>query len=152
MKTLLEAQVEAQNIANAEANRLAAILSKNFAPLVGQQILKADGSVMEKFKHLLPKMADTNGLHNFFKSPSAYFLVFIVQSCVNYGICTCTYGKAAIYVAELEPDGKTLKAIVNFEERRTDYSVEKIVAAREKIALLKEQINEVEKEFCDSSL
>jgi hypothetical protein len=122
----LTAKVAAVNRANEYAARLYAALSANFAPLVGQKILKVDGTLLAKHERLvLPCSPD---LH-VYRHSSDYSLAWTVKTCEYMPPHSCMYHEVTVYVGDLR--GATLeKMTVHPFTGRTDYSVEEITGKR----------------------
>ena len=63
-KIALDAKVKAVNKANAYATKLYPMLASVFKPLVGQKVLKADGSILAKYAKLMPDfLLAPEGIH-----------------------------------------------------------------------------------------
>lgn len=125
MNTRLEkltAKVAAVNRANEYAAKLSSILHESFAPLVGQQILKVNGSLLAKYADLLPKQ-NTHDLL-VYRLSSPYSLAWVVKTCESMAE-SCVYHQTTVYVGNL--DGKVLSNLVEFEDRRSDYTVDEIL-------------------------
>lgn len=127
-KTILESRIAARNLANAEANRLAPIFRANFAPLVGQKIMKV-GGLMAKYEKLVPEITKHPNLLHMYRYPGmGYTLNYVVKACVEHEPCGCSYEEVSIYVGELR-DG-VLTKLMDWEDRPTDFTVEQITQAR----------------------
>lgn len=140
-KTTLEAKVEARNLVAVEHNRLLTVLAAAFAPLVGQKILKADGSLLAKFESLAPR-AVGGPLFSIYKLSSAYSLAFVVRSRVNCGDHGCVYDEATVYVGDL--DGAVLKGLIAPQPLPTGYTVAGVLEARKNLAAAKEAFSKAE--------
>lgn len=124
----LTAKVAAVNRANEYAARLYAALADNFAPLVGQKIIKADGTLLAKYEKLLPVLACSPDLH-VYRHSSDYSLAWTVKTCEFMPPHSCMYHEVTVYVGDLR--GATLeKMTVHPFTGRTDYSVEEITGKR----------------------
>ncbi len=124
----LTARVAAVNKANAYANELYVKLADYFRPLVGQKILKADGSLLAKIEKDLPEMASGNELH-VYRHRSEYSLAWTVKTCEFMPPHGCMYHETTVYVADLK--GQTLGELSRPFEARSDYTVEGIEKLRE---------------------
>jgi hypothetical protein len=140
MKTQLEAKVEARNIVATEHNRLLPLLAAAFAPLVGQKILKADGSLLAKFESLTPRAAG-GPLFSIYKLSSNYSLAFVVRSCVN-AERGCAYDEATVYVGNL--DGAVLKDLIAPQPLPTGYTVAGVLEARKNLEAAKSAFSKAE--------
>ncbi len=137
MKTLLEAKIEARNMVNAEANRLYPLLQAAFSPLLGQKIIK-DGGLMKKFEGLVPISP-----LQVYRDYSNYTLAFNVRACVHYGDCFAQYDETLVYVGSLE--GYVLNSMIEITNPLpTDFTVKKVLAAREFLKIAKAKYAEAE--------
>ncbi len=129
IKTALQAKVEARNLLNAEYNRLLPILQSRFATLVGQKILRVNGSLMGKFSGLRPEVASP---FQIWRNSSKYSLSFGLRICMMYGESKtegCHYDEVTLYVGDLF--GQFLKGLLKTTQTlRTDFSETEILAAR----------------------
>ena len=142
-KTKLQAQIEARNAVNAECNRLKPILASSFAPLVGQKVLKADGSLLEKFANLEPQR---NAGFIVYRLSSKYSLAFMVRVCVGCEKHGCVYDERAVYVGEL--DGQNLRCLINTQLARTDFSEREISDARASVQKAKDALSTAQNALC----
>jgi len=123
----LTAKVAAVNRANEYAARLYAALVEKFGPLVGQKILKADGTLLAKYAGLVPDLPCSPDLH-VYRHSSDYSLAWTVKTWIGLSH-SCMYHEVTVYVGDLR--GATLdKMTVHPFTGRTDYSVEEITAKR----------------------
>jgi len=123
----LTAKVAAVNRANEYAARLYAALVEKFGPLVGQKILKADGTLLAKYAGLVPDLPCSPDLH-VYRHSSDYSLAWTVKTWTLLPH-SCMYHEVTVYVGDLR--GATLdKMTVHPFTGRTDYSVEEITAKR----------------------
>jgi hypothetical protein len=127
----LAAKVKATNKANAYAMEIYDKLAAVFAPLVGQKIEKADGSLLAKVQKLLPEFISGVPMH-VYRYNSNYSLMYVVKTCESIPPHTCTYYEASCYVGEMR-DG-VLTKLCNRPQLRTDYTVDEIKAARKAYA------------------
>ena len=128
----LAARVRAVNRANEFGRGLFVALTNIFEPLVGQKILKADGTLLEKFKKLLPPLPCTDGLH-VYRHSSNYSLAWTVKTCEQIkDTHNCVYHEVVVYVGDLR--GQLLEKLVThqFDEKtyRTDYTADEVKAKR----------------------
>lgn len=131
----LTAEVNAVNLANGYANELLPKLVEFFTPLVGQKIVKADGSLLAKLESKLPVFPAEKGrpgqhVHASvmtYRHRSDYSLAWTVKVCWPIPPHTCTYYERTLYVGDMS--GDTLKEMTkHLEPWRTDYTVEAAVA------------------------
>jgi hypothetical protein len=124
----LTAKVAAVNRANEYAARLYAALVEKFAPLVGQKILKVDGTLLAKYEGLVPVLPCSPDLH-VYRHSSDYSLAWTVKTCEFMPPHSCMYHEVTVYVGDLR--GATLeKMTVHPFTGRTDFSVEEITGKR----------------------
>ncbi len=145
----LTAEVNAVNLANGYANELLPLWRDFFVPLVGQKIVKADGSLLAKLESKLPKFPAVKGRagqHEHasvmtYRHRSDYSLAWTVKTCWPIPPHTCTYYERTLYIGDM--GGDTLKAMTNHGEPwRTDYTVEAAVAAIEAYEAAKKAADE----------
>lgn len=136
-KTSLEAKVAAVNAANKAANELYDSLVEVFRPLVGQKILKADGSLMAKVQKLMPSLPDTRSGSSIlyaYRHASAYSLAWTVKACESsegkYEDCQyANYHETTVYVGKITGDVLTdIEPPPNFP---TQYDARTVTLARE---------------------
>lgn len=134
MKEELKAKVIAVNFANDYANKLFPKLHAIFAPLIGQTLTKNDGSLMAKYVKLLPELPCTPRL-NVYRTSGTGWLDWTVKTCQNIeGGTSCVYHETLVSVGRLERG--VLVALQEPMSRRTDYTVEEILAKRAEAARL----------------
>lgn len=146
----LTAEVHAVNLANGYANELYPILRDFFAPLVGQKIVKADGSLLEKLGRKLPKFPAKNGRPGqhehasvmVYRHRSDYSLAWTVQVCWPIPPHTCTYYVITVYIGDM--GGDVLKEVPDRyrPDRRTDYTVDEIVGKIEAYEAAKKAVDD----------
>ena len=148
----LAAKVAAVNLANSEAVKLHKLLSPIFAPLVGCKILKADGTLLESVKKLLPELPNTVSL-SVYRVSDSYLLVWAVKASVGYqsarevgtGYHSAIYSETFCYVGEIE-NGNVLKALVSFERTlggiRTDFTEAEVIEKRAVLEKAKRAVSE----------
>lgn len=124
----LEAQVRAVNSVRSYANWLQPLLIERFRPLVGQKILKADGSLLAKHEKLAPNPLPTE-IHQVYRGVSPYSLRWIAKACEPYPPHFCCYEEAGVFIGELsEGVLATLAVPVVY---RCDYTVGEVLELRE---------------------
>lgn len=137
----IEARVKARNRANEEANRLQALLIPFFAPYVGQKILKADGTLLQKIKDKMPALEDAQvpGRH-IYRQTSDYTLGWTVKTNEMDSEHTCTYAETTAYIGDLR--NGVLEAIAKGHTHRTDWTVAEVQAVREQIRAAENALSE----------
>lgn len=136
--TELEARVLAVNNANREAVRLYPILRAIFEPLVGQTLLKADGSFLAKIAKQLPIFSKTPKLSVYWHRES---LAWGVKTCQTFmapswdEVTMTAYYEAQVNVGRLRQG--ILESISEPVELRTDYAVDNVMQARDRYKLVK---------------
>lgn len=136
----LEASVFATNKAHEEGIKLYNLLAPIFRPLVGTKILKADGSFTQKVEKLIPKLPYQYPLHITINSRQ-YDISYTVRYFANYSrerydrwedkdvVEEASLSRdTTIYIGKL--DGAVLTEIWDSPNRRTDYTVEEVLANR----------------------
>lgn len=126
MKTKIEAQIEAVNVARAECNRLAPLLIAAIRPLLGKKVQKVTGGLTKKFRSILPESL----LPHSYRILSDYLFYYVVKSCIGYGEYNCIYHEETIYFGD-STNGILVKE-VTFEPRKCDYTVAEISELRKK--------------------
>ena len=122
----LALKVQAVNAANAYANGLAPCLAEIFAPLVGQKVTKADGTLLAKVAKLLPKLPNTVAL-SVHRYESDYSLAFKVKACAWTEGANC-YHETMVYVVDLR--NGVLTGMCKQYMHRTDYTADEVRAKR----------------------
>jgi len=131
LQNRLAAKVKAVNRANEEAIKWHKLLVAIFAPLVGNQLFKATGGLLEKYRKLLPVFPNTPSLY-FSMGISNYRLSWVVKTCeMIEGTCGCLYHETTIDIGKL--DNGVLTEMYDTFTARTDYTAEEITAKREAI-------------------
>ena len=141
MKTLIEAKVEAVNKARVYAAELYTTLTKFFADYVGQEILKVDGQFKLKIKNAMPELPNRVDL-SVYRYSSDYNLIYRVKTCVNHSDHSCTYHEESVYIAKIK--GNTLEALMDWEPRSSEWTVEKVRAARQAAEDAKKALSKAE--------
>lgn len=129
-KDELSAKVEAVNLANKTANEIYPILRKVFEPFMGQNITKNDGTLLARIVKLIPELPDSRAVTVYGKhSKHSYSVSFTVKTCVSYGEHSCTYYEIGVYICDVT--NGVVTRFYDVDERKTDYTVEDILAKRE---------------------
>lgn len=128
-KDQLKAKVAAVNRANGVALSLQPVLRAIFEPLVGEKILKADGTFLAKVAALMPELPSQHDLM-VYRLAGNYSLAWSVKTNEHDSPQTVLYHEATLYVGNLE--GQILKSMADHRfDGRVDYTVEEIEAKRE---------------------
>lgn len=124
----LACKVAAINRANAYGKEIYKTLTAIFEPLVGEKILKADGSLLAKYAALVPKFEYSHALH-VYRHTSDYSLAWVVKTCEPLPPHSCMYHESVVYIGDLR--GHTLeKLCIHPFDSRSDYTVEEITQKR----------------------
>lgn len=130
----LEANVDAVNRAHAYANYIDPILRAIFEPFVGQKILKQDGTLMEKYRKLVPAFENTNSLC-VFKRSTDYSLAWTVRTCSIYPESShhsAFYYEITVYICDI--NGAVLSGMcATRPDAKADYKVEDIQKIRQEV-------------------
>ena len=141
-RPVLEARVRGVNRANAFANELYPKLVALFTPLIGQKILKADGTLLAKIQKQVDDLG-VLGRHepHVYRYNSPYSLVYTVKTCED---CNghAYYYETSVYVAHL--DNGVLTGLYDQDLRQTNYSADKVIAAREAYEKAKKAADEAQ--------
>lgn len=140
----LSAKVAAVNKANAYALEIYPRLRLVFEPLVGQKILKVDGTLLAKVEKLLPEFPCSPGLHAY-ESSSDYSLRWCVKTMESYqsrqSDCQiASYYEADVYIGTLE--NGVLTKLYEPPILRTDFTVGEISNLRAAYEKAKEAARE----------
>jgi hypothetical protein len=140
----LAAKVTAINTANTYANQLYKPLANIFTLFIGDNILKADNTLLKKIETLLPEFPNTPRLH-VYKHSSIYSLVWTVTSSCNYSDCSCVYHEADVYIGHLKKG--ILISLYDEDPVRADYTVEEVLAKREIAKKAREAYNKAKSDL-----
>lgn len=123
----LKLQIESVNRVNAVAGQYFDDYMKIFGSLVGQKVLKADGTILEKYSKLLPK----NDLPKItsYKLSGNYSLAWVIKT-FSQSDNDCVYYEIAIYIGDLD-NGILTNLYEKQEYKQFDYDdlVKKIQSA-----------------------
>lgn len=141
-RPVLEARVRGVNRANAFANELYPKLVALFTPFIGQKILKADGTLLAKIQ----KQVDDLGIlgphePHVYRYSSAYSLVYTVKTCEDFN-GHAYYHENSVYVGHL--DNGVLTGLYDQNHRQTNYTADKVIAARQAYEKAKKAADEAE--------
>lgn len=140
----LPAKIIATNRANAEANRIQAVLLPIFEQFVGQPVLKADWSLLAKVKKVLPEFETDHGKRVYFHSFQT-MLVWAVSVNEPVGDHRVTYAESYAHIGIL--NGPVLTSLYPLRPQRTDWTLGKILQSRSAAEAAKKVYDEA-KEKC----
>lgn len=142
--TPLEARVKAANSCREVASKLYEPLTKVFTDLIGKKICKTDGTLLEKYKKNLENVLIPNTHElSIYRHHSDYSLAWSIRACVLNGDSGCYYDEVTLYIGDLSD--QVLTGICPKPEFPV-YSVENVIAARERLKLAKKALVEAEAE------
>ena len=127
MNEKLAAKVKATNKANQTAIELYPKLVAVFRPLIGQKIVKIDGSLLTKIADLLPPLPNDHDLR-VYRNRSEYTLSWIVNASEQVNDHSCTYAEIGLYIGDL--NGNVLTKIYDEPQLRANYTVTEVEAQR----------------------
>jgi hypothetical protein len=141
-KNLLDARVAARNQAHSIANELQAKLIDAARPFIGKKIINADGTLAKSFESKLPPLPFGNGIRCYHDRYQT-LLEFFLDVCKHVvGDSGCVYEKTSISVGIL--DGGILVSVREPEPKRTDWTADEIIAARQTAENLRRQAQDAE--------
>lgn len=142
----LVALVGAVNEAGRQGNRLYETLAERFRPLVGKQVLKKDGTVMEKYKELLPEMPLMPSLVHICRESSIYSLMWRVRTTAFIpGTSDHQQHSLTVYVARIS--NGVLTEINDHPRFKVDYDFEEVKEAQAKVKSAKKRLEDAEAEL-----
>lgn len=148
---ILQNQIDAKNKINSIANSF-----QNFAldiakPFIGKKIILANGDLSKEFRDAVTARLTHEfsrekipGL-SFYKQSSNYTLSFELSISYPTGEFSCNYAKASVYVGNY--DVAILKELFPHKEFRTNYKLEEIIEARNKIEKLNKKIDKLKEKI-----
>lgn len=139
----LSLKIKATNKANDIANRLYRQMADVFGNLVGQKILKADGSFTKKVEALVPKPigSGADGVH-VYKSYSGKWAVSWTVRVTVFDGDDHVDAEATAYVCEME--GDTVKCLHSQSPLKTDYDFLIVQTLRELAKMKKKEYDEAQ--------
>lgn len=140
---MLLAKVSARNLVNAEIVRRAPAMFTALAPLVGQKILKADGTFFKKFESVLPVLPGTVELHAYYTA-GHYSLRACFRACVRSDDGCTAYAEADVYLADLTAGVVNHLYAFNPENYRTDFGFNEVRALQTELKAAKSKVSELE--------
>lgn len=139
----LAAKVAGQNKVNTAANEYEKQLIEAFRPFVGTKILTHNG-LAARVKPHIPKAP--NSVLRSWRAAGSYSLYYEMDVSESVGEYGCCYCKATAYVGEL--DGYNLKSVNEPQKpRRTDYTVEEILAKRQVLRDARDAMSKAQSEL-----
>jgi hypothetical protein len=141
---MLKLKVAAVNAANQYAADLYAVAAEAFRPLVGKKILKADNSLMEKFKKLLPTLPYGPRL-SVWQYHSEYNLVFMIRTREDEfdgegrSVASASYERA-VYVGRVKEG--VLTHFMDAPADRSDWTAEEVQERQETIRKAEAAVHE----------
>lgn len=138
---LLDARIRAVNAAHACANEMHPLLYDYFLPLVGAQILRADGNLMKRLANDMPQLPHRHDL-TVFRSYSRYHLQWTVNASADAGNGHCVSHSTVVTVGKFSSTTPSvLEDLMPFEPLRTDWTQSQVVALREACREAKRQFD-----------
>jgi hypothetical protein len=147
-ETSLDAKVQAQNTAAFIANELYPVFRGIFEPMVGQKVLKADGSLIAKIEAQLPKIQNIQRVQVYRQSTQQnlyWSLCWAVKvSCTVKNRPFCEYQEVYITVGSLD-DGVLVELVDETDKKRDDYDVNDIRRLQEVYRVKMKEAREAER-------
>jgi hypothetical protein len=148
-KTRLAAKVAARNEANTLALSLYTPAVEALKPFIGQKIIKAVGTLLEKVKAKLPPLPDGRGGFplGWYSVGNGYSLTLHIKCCHDTpsghaNCCIAAYMEAVVYLGEIT-DGN-LRRIYDPPKLRVDYSEDEVIHLRRDIREKREILRSAE--------
>ncbi len=141
--SLLLNKVSARNLVNVEILRRAPAMFEALRPLVGQKILKADGTFLKKFESVLPALPGAVGLHAYYTA-GHYSLRACFRACVTTSEGGTAYAEADVYLADLTAGVINHLYTFNPENYRTDFGFNEVRALQTELKAAKSKVSELE--------
>lgn len=143
----LDARVMAKNAVHAWANQVGPILLARFRPLVGQKLLKVDGSFLEKYKGLSDDIPLPDKMHRYWREGTGTgtsSLAYTLDICASVdGFDGCIYEKQVVYVGSFT--GQVLSSVRDArlvsQTLRTNYTSAEVLRLRDEHKALQEKAN-----------
>ncbi len=146
----IRAKVQARNLSSRAVMETYNQLVEIFRPLVGQQITKKNGTLLEKIKKTLPELESGNRLSIYFDK-SDYSLKWACKACVMIQDgCSCVYDEQDAYIGHLVEG--VLGTIQEPEIYRTDWTVEEVTAKIEAVGQKERELREAKSALCGFDL
>jgi len=140
---ILPARVIARNRANANAMALYDLLSKVFAPFVGQKIEKVDGSLLAKVQASFPKIT-----FFFYRYRSNYSVCYVAKECQSLSDGnSCVYEETTVYIGDVR-DG-VLQSLYPRPSFRHDWTVEEVQKLRHEAEEAEKIASDAKSKLCE---
>ena len=147
-ETSLDAKVQAQNTAAFIANELYPVFRGIFEPMVGQKVLKADGSLLAKVEAQLPKIQNIQGVQVYRQSTQQnlyWSLCWAVKvSCTVKNSPFWEHQEVYITVGSLD-DGVLVELVDEADKKRDDYTANEIRRLQEVYRVKMEEARQAER-------
>jgi hypothetical protein len=141
----LAALVAAENKVVSYQQQLYPQLAAMFGPLVGKQIVKGDGTLLAKYKALLPELPSSPSLNVFYVKDN-FSLRWTVKVSEPVPPNGCVYREVSLYVGSLR-DG-VLTEIADPPQDRSDFTVEEILRKRADVEAADEALRGAKAALC----
>lgn len=149
--TQLAAKVAARNNVNRLALEMVPRMVDALKPLVGKVVLNQGAVISAKLYKALPER-EHSPQRSWYYSGSKYSLTVCFKTCEQYAgryagdYCCACYAEQWATLAEIE--NHAIKALVNGQTFRTDYTVEEILAARKEVEAAQAALDAAESKLC----
>jgi hypothetical protein len=143
-ETSLDAKVQAQNTAAFIANELYPVFRSVFEPMVGQKVLKFDGSLIAKVEAQLPKIQNIQGVQVYRHSIWGTLCWVVKVSCAVKDRPFCEYQEVPITIGSLD-DGVLVELFDETDKKRDDYDVNDIRRLQEVYRVKMKEAREAER-------
>jgi hypothetical protein len=124
----LEAKVKAINNAHAYAVALSKLMLPAYEPLIGLDIFKADGTLLQKIDKRLPPVPESPQI-SVWRDTGRYSIRYVVKAVEQVDHHTCTYYEISVYIAHVS--GAIIEKLYDPTDLRSDYTAEEINGKRE---------------------
>ena len=125
--SILAARVAAVNRAHSIFNEIAPLYRGAITPFLGQKVIKADGTYLEKVKKAFPVLSPSADAQVY----SPHLGCFVVKTSENYSDHSCVYAEPYFYAFTVNQAGIAEPLKHEFEPFRTNYSAKLVEFARE---------------------
>ena len=142
--SILAARVAAVNRANSIVNEIAPLYRGAITPFLGQKVIKADGTYLEKVKKAFPVVSPSADAQIY----STHLGCFVVKTSENYSDHSCVYSEPYFYAFTVNREGVAEALQWKFEPFRTDYTVTGVTISRTHAEELEEMARKAKAE-CD---
>lgn len=138
----LSLEVATRNIVNAKANELRLVLQDVLKPFIGKKIIKVTPyrTLTKQVSAVIDPICEIPGFRFRVDSSYQYSLTGCIDKTYPINDCSVQYVKQEFYIASIK-DCVLVGADKKWEEFRTDYTVEEIIAARADIRSLEGRVS-----------